>query len=95
MVRGEAASTSNHKHGLFHIRYFQNGLLEPGYPTIFMNDNFWIIYTFEGSVDWVYGQLGVKYSYAVCMQDRSGSGERFVYAEKGLLEGVKTFAMQL
>ena len=31
-----------------------------------------------GSVDWVYGQLGVKYSYAVSMQDRSGRGERFV-----------------
>ena len=97
MVRGEAASTSNRKHGLFHIRYFENGPLEPGYPTICMNDNFWIIYTFEGSVDWVYGQLGVKYSYAVSMQDRSGRGERFVYVEKGLLEGVKAFvkAMQL
>ena len=50
-----------------------------------------------GSVDWVYGQLGVKYSYAVSMQDQSGRGERFVYVEKGLLEGVKAFvkAMQL
>ena len=90
-VRGEAASTSNRKHGLFHIRYFENGPLEPGYPTICMNDNFWIIYTFEGSVDWVYGQLGVKYSYAVSMQDRSGREERFVYVEKGLLEGGKAF----
>ena len=45
----------------------------------------------------MYGQLGVKYSYAVSMQDRSGRGERFVYVEKGLLEGVKAFvkAMQL
>ena len=50
-----------------------------------------------GSVDWVYGQLGVKYSYAVSMKDRSGSGERFVDVGKGLLEGVKAFvkAMQL
>ena len=47
MVRGEAASPrreapreknnvsgalSNRKHGLFHIRYFENGPLEPGYP---------------------------------------------------------------
>ncbi|CAH3171710.1 unnamed protein product [Porites lobata] len=50
-----------------------------------------------GSVDWVYDQLGVKYSYAVSMQDRSGRGERFVYVGKGLLEGVKAFvkAMQL
>ena len=32
MVRGEAASTklSNRKHDLFHIRYFENGPLEPG-----------------------------------------------------------------
>ena len=27
-----------------------------------------------GSVDWVYGQLGVKYSYAVSMGDQSGRG---------------------
>ena len=50
-----------------------------------------------GSVDWMYGQLGVKYSYAVSMQDRSGRGERFVYVGKGLLQGLKAFvkAMQL
>ena len=50
-----------------------------------------------GSVDWMYGQLGVKYSYAVFMQDRSGRGERFVCVGKGLLEGIKAFvkAMQL
>ena len=50
-----------------------------------------------GSVDWVYGQLGVKYSYAVSMQDRSGRGERLVYVGKGLLQGLKAFvkAMQL
>ena len=33
MVRGEAVSPeplSNPKHGLFHIRYFENGPLEPG-----------------------------------------------------------------
>ena len=50
-----------------------------------------------GSVDWVYGQLGVKYSYAVSMGDQSGRGERFVYVGKGLLEGVKAFVktMQL
>ena len=38
-VRGEAASTrreaprralSNHKHVLFHLRYFENGPVEPG-----------------------------------------------------------------
>ena len=44
---------------------------------------------FGGSVDWMYGQVGVKYSYAVSMQDRSGRGERFGYVGKGLLEGVK------
>ena len=37
----------------------------------------------------MYGQLGVKYSYAVSMGDRSGRGERFGYVGKGLLEGVK------
>ena len=50
-----------------------------------------------GRVDWVYGQFGVKYSYAVSIRDRSGRGERFCYVGKGLLEGVKAFvkAMQL
>ena len=33
LVRGEVKSgaLSNRKHGLFHIRYFENGPLEPGY----------------------------------------------------------------
>ena len=33
MVGGEVKSgaLSNRKHGLFHIRYFENGPLEPGY----------------------------------------------------------------
>ena len=35
-----------------------------------------------GSVDWVYGQLGVKYSYAVSMQDRSGRGSGLSTLEK-------------
>ena len=39
MVGGEVKSGafSNRKHGLFHIRYFENGPLEPGYfvPALF------------------------------------------------------------
>ena len=30
--RQETGALSNRKHGLFHIRYFENGPLEPGYP---------------------------------------------------------------
>ena len=35
-----------------------------------------------GSVDWVYGQLGVKYSYAVSMGDQSGRGSSLSTLEK-------------
>ena len=30
MVHGEAFKLSNRKHGLFHIRYLENGPLGPG-----------------------------------------------------------------
>ena len=31
--RSVSGALSNRKHGLFHIRYFENGPLEPGYLT--------------------------------------------------------------